>query len=44
MKACCDLVSSLGGQIVGVSVLIELTGLNGRARLAPHDVAAVLKY
>ena len=30
--------------IVGVSVLIELTFLNGRNRLAPHDVTAVLQY
>src|SRR5688572_6552975 len=44
MKACCDLVSDLGGQIIGVSVLIELTFLNGRARIAPHEVEAVLKY
>jgi adenine phosphoribosyltransferase len=44
MKACCDLVSDLGGQIIGISVLIELTALNGRERVAPHEVAAVLKY
>ena len=44
MRACCDLVSDLGGQIVGISVLIELTLLNGRQRVAPYDVAAVLRY
>jgi len=44
MKACCDLVQELGGNIVGISVLIELTFLNGRAHVKPHDVAAVLKY
>lgn len=44
MKACCDLVSDLGGQIIGISVLIELKGLNGRDRVKPYDVAAVLKY
>ena len=44
MKACCDLVESLGASIVGVSVLIELGFLNGRVRLAPHEVAAVLRY
>jgi len=44
MKACCDLVAELGGQIIGISVLIELTFLNGRSRVAPHDVSAVLKY
>jgi adenine phosphoribosyltransferase len=44
MKACCDLVEELGGQIVGISVLIELTLLNGRQRVAPHEVSAVLRY
>ncbi len=44
MKACCDLVQELGGQIVGISVLIELAFLNGRKRVEPHEVAAVLKY
>lgn len=44
MKACCDLVSDLGGRIAGISVLIELTFLNGRDRMKPCDVHAVLKY
>ncbi len=44
MRACCDLVSELGGNIVGVTVLIELEFLNGRARVAPLEVTAVLKY
>ncbi len=44
MKACCDLVESLGGNIVGISVLIELAFLNGRARVKPHEVQSVLKY
>lgn len=44
MKACCDLVSDLGGQIVGISVLIELTKLDGRKRVEPYDVASVLRY
>src|SRR6266487_3593157 len=32
MKACCDLVSGLGGHIVGVAVLTELLALGGRAK------------
>ena len=35
MKATCDLVQSLGAEIVAVSVLIELGFLDGRERLAP---------
>src|SRR5690349_1053559 len=44
MKACCDLVNELGGKIAGVAVLIELVGLQGRKKLAPHDVHAVVRY
>ena len=44
MKACCELVESLGGNIVGIAVLIELTFLNGRNRFSKYEVHSVLKY
>lgn len=46
MKACCDLVEQIGGNIVGLTVLIELPFLNGRDRMKPHGehVHAVIKY
>ena len=44
MKACCDLVKQLGGDIVGVAVLTELSGLNGREKVAPHKVHSVIQY
>ncbi|MHC4910804.1 MAG: adenine phosphoribosyltransferase [Planctomycetota bacterium] len=44
MRACCELVQSLGAQIVGVSVLIELGFLDGRAQVAPLNVRSVLSY
>ena len=46
MKACCDLIEQLGGEVVGVTVLIELTFLEGRSQLGRHgeDVHAVLQY
>lgn len=44
MKACCELVEHLGGNIAGVAVLIELTGLGGREKLTPNDVHAVIQY
>ena len=44
MKACCDLVTKLGGSIAGVAVLIELTGLAGRDKVKPHQVHSVVKY
>ncbi len=43
MKACCDLVQKLGGKVAGIAVLIELAGLNGRAKLS-SDVHSVIRY
>ena len=43
-KALCELVDTLGGQVVGCAFLIELAYLGGRERLTPHDVHAVLRY
>lgn len=45
MKACCDLVQRLGGDIVGCTVLIELTDLPGRAKLYHIDpIHAVMSF
>lgn len=45
MKACCELIDVLGGEIVGVTVLIELTFLNGREYIKPYDhVHSVIQY
>ncbi|MGE5611536.1 MAG: adenine phosphoribosyltransferase [Bacillota bacterium] len=44
MQASCDLVRQLGGNIVGVAVLIELVGLGGRKKIAPLDLHSVLRY
>jgi len=44
MKACCDLVKQLGGELVGVAVLIELSALQGRKKIAPTSVHSVLQY
>jgi len=43
-KAMVDLVTQLGGQVVSLAFIVELTGLNGRAKLAPHDVRALASY
>lgn len=44
LRACCDLVEKLQGDLVGISVLLELTALNGRSRLKNPDLLrAVLK-
>ena len=41
-KATCELVEQLGGEVVGVAFLIELTFLNGRAKLTDYDVLALV--
>jgi adenine phosphoribosyltransferase len=38
------LVRSLGAEVVGTQFLIELVGLDGRAKLAGETVGVVLKY
>src|SRR4051812_3713352 len=43
-RATVDLVRKLGGDVRGVSVLIELAELNGRDKLAGENVRAVLTY
>ena len=43
-RATVDLVRKLGGDVHGVSVLIELAALNGRDRLIGESVQAVLEY
>ena len=44
MKACCDLVKQLGGELVGVAVLIELEGLGGRDKVDAPEIHSVLTY
>ena len=43
-KAKVDLVEQLGGEVVGLAFLIELTFLKGRERLAGHDVHSLIAY
>jgi adenine phosphoribosyltransferase len=40
----CELVETLGGEVLGCSFLIELAFLNGRERLGGRDVHALLSY
>ena len=44
MKACCDLVESLGGQVAGIAVLIELAFLKGRDKLSRFPVHSIITY
>lgn len=41
VKATCDLVEQLGGIVVGIACVIELTDLNGRKLLDGYDIFAL---
>jgi len=43
-RAKVELVEQLGGIVVGVVFVIELTFLNGRERLAGYDVHSLIQY
>jgi adenine phosphoribosyltransferase len=42
MEASCKLVERLGGKIAGISFVIELAFLSGRAKLSQYDVHALM--
>ncbi len=43
-KATVELVEQLGGEVVGLPFIIELTFLNGRERLVGYDVYSLIQY
>ena len=43
-KAVCELVEQLGGEIVQMNFLMELSFLNGREKLGNKEIFAVLTY
>ena len=43
-EAMIKLVESLGGEVVGVVVLMELEGLNGRERIKGYRLDSAIKY
>ncbi|MGO9230928.1 MAG: adenine phosphoribosyltransferase [Bryobacteraceae bacterium] len=42
--AAARMVESVGGQVVGLGFVVELTFLNGRAKLAGREVFSLLQY
>ena len=44
LEAGVKLIEHLGGELAGITVLIELRGLDGVKRVEPHPVHAVLRY
>ncbi|HEY7631180.1 MAG TPA: adenine phosphoribosyltransferase [Thermoleophilaceae bacterium] len=43
-KALCDLVQQAGAEVAGCAFIVELAFLNGRDRIAPHDVHSLIVY
>jgi adenine phosphoribosyltransferase len=43
-KATVELVEQLGGEVVGLPFIIELTFLRGREKLAGYDVFSLIQY
>ena len=44
MSACCELVRQTGAEVVACAFVVELTALQGRARLAPCEVFSLIAY
>lgn len=44
LKAVCDLVERLGGEVVGISAVIDLSFLPWREKLAKYDVDCLISY
>ena len=44
MASACKLIESIGGQIVGITFLIELVALGGRAKLAGYNAKSIISY
>lgn len=44
ISAACKLIERLGGTIVGVSFLVELSFLHGRDHLKGYDVFSIIQY
>ncbi|HEY5615718.1 MAG TPA: adenine phosphoribosyltransferase [Bacteroidota bacterium] len=44
IQAACKLVERLGGKIVGLSFLVELSFLKGREKLKGNDVFSIVQY
>jgi adenine phosphoribosyltransferase len=44
LQAGCQLIEKAGAKVAGCAVLVELTFLEGRAKLQPHEVFSVLRF
>ncbi len=43
-EAACKLIEKLGGEVVQLSFIIELTFLNGREKIRKYDIKSLITY
>jgi adenine phosphoribosyltransferase len=44
MDAVCQLIEKLGGEVVQISFIVELSFLNGRDKLKSYDIRSIVNY
>lgn len=44
VRAACNLVERLGGEIIGLAFLIELAFLNGRSKISRYPILSLIRY
>jgi adenine phosphoribosyltransferase len=44
MQAACCLIEKAGGKVAGCAFVVELTFLNGREKLQPHEVFSLIRF
>ena len=44
MAAAAELVEKLGGEVVGLGLLIELEDLKGRSKLTKYNIKTIMKF
>ena len=43
-KASCNLIEKLGGEVVSLAFIVELSFLNGRQKLGNYDIFSMIQY
>ena len=43
-EAACELIEQIGGKVVGVGFIIELTDLKGREKLKGREIFSLVQY
>lgn len=44
MRAACELIEKIGGQVAGITFLVELSELGGQSKLGDYEIKVVLSY